>query len=217
MTYNPKAKKKNNIFYVEDVLDRKHSGWLEGLTSDEIATTLCYKTKVSLLSESKNNQIIKVEEGGHKDAVLTIPFKYQDKDAAVSYLSRNRENRKFSLVLNKNKKTLEIKTIGLFPVEVSPDIAEGIYTLQIPIRPIKKTFNPDYYDESIGGSRFVQTWFRLIPKKGVLNDIFLHYGSYSKGCITVINSKEFPVWNKIYLTLMQSRLDDKYLASLLVN
>ncbi len=216
MIYNREAEKQKQNFYIEDVLDREHAGWLEGLTQDGIKVPLCYKTKVTLLDETGKAQNIKVEEGEHKGTILSIPFRYRDKDAAVSYLSKNREKNKRSLILHKTKNTLEIITIGMFKVEISPDIISGIYKLQIPTRPIKKPLNPDYYNENVGGSRFVETWFRLTPTKGVLKDVFLHYGSYSKGCIAVINNKEFSVWNKIYLILMESRLDDNYVATLLV-
>jgi len=74
----------------------------------------------------------------------------------------------------------------------------------------------DYFNESIGGSRFAQTWFRLIPEEGIPGDVFLHYGSYSEGCLTVINSKDFSVWNKIYLELMQCRESSMHVASLFV-
>lgn len=209
--------KKDSLFYVDDVLDRQHVGWLEGLTEDEILVPLCYKTEVILIGENKKGQIIKVNEGGHKGATLTIPYKYRDSDALVSFLSKSSSRNKTSLNLNTKTKILNFKKVWFFPVEISPNVKHGEYKLQIPIRPIKKIFNPDYFDEKIGGSRFVETWFRLIPTEGILEDTFLHYGSFSKGCITVLNNKELSVWNKIYLTLTQSRLNDMYVSTLYIS
>jgi len=213
MNYN-REDEKNNYFYIDDVLDRQHCGWLEGLTEDEIPVPLCYKTRVILLDEGKRGQTIKVKEGTHKGTILTIPYKYQDRDAVISFLSKSRSIKKTSLNLNTKTKILYIKNIGSFPVKISSSIKLGTYSLQIPIRPIKKIFNPDYFDEKNGGSRFVQTWFRLIPTEGILEDIFLHYGSFSKGCITVLSNKKLSVWNKIYLALTQSRVNDAYVSSL---
>lgn len=216
MNYN-QGDKKGNFFYIDDVLDRQHVGWLEGLTKDEILIPLCYKTEVILLDEDKKNQVIKVREGAHKDTILTIPYKYQDNNVVVSFLSKSRSIKKTSLNLNTKTKMLDVKNVGLFPVEISSDIKLGAYNLQMPIRPIKKILNSDYFDERIGGSRFVQTWFRLILTEGILEDTFLHYGSFSKGCITVLNNKELSVWNKIYLALTQSRLNDMYVSTLYIS
>lgn len=216
MNYN-QGYKKDNFFYIDDVLDRQCVGWLEGSTKDKILIPLCYKTEVTLLDEDKKSQVIKVNEGTHKNTILKIPYKYKDSSTTVSFLSKSRNIKKISLYLNSKTKILDVKNVGLFPVEISSDIRLGAYNLQIPSRPIKKVLNADYFDERIGGSRFAQTWFRLIPTKSILEDAFLHYGSFSKGCITVLNNKKLSVWNRIYLTLIQSRLNDTHVSTLYVN
>ncbi|KKP66101.1 MAG: hypothetical protein UR68_C0032G0013 [Candidatus Roizmanbacteria bacterium GW2011_GWA2_35_19] len=204
------------FFCINDVLDREHSGWLNGLTEDEIKTPLCYKTKVSLNNKNPNGEIIRVEEGIHKEKILTLPYKYKDKKTNISYLSTELPASKISLKLFRNKKILFVENVGKFNVEVDKKIVKGKYNLLIPERPILKILNPEYFSEKIGGSRFVETWFRMISEKGKQEDIFLHYGSYSKGCVTVLNNRSFSVWNKIYLTLMSCRLNNKYLAALLI-
>ena len=213
MNYNL-GNEKNSSFYVDDVLDSQHAGWLEGKTSDEIIIPLCYGTAVTLLDEGKKSQTIRVDEGDHEGAILTIPYKYQGSNAIVSFLSKNLIKHKTSLILDTKRKLLNIKNVGSFSTQISPKIKHGDYFLQIPARPIRKTFNKDYFDEKIGGSRFVETWFRLVPKSGILEDVFLHYGSYSDGCITVLNNKKFSVWNKIYLELLKSRFNNLYVASI---
>ena len=61
MNYSQKANK--NIFYVEDILDRVHSGWLSGITSDGVVVPTCYKTRVILLEEGSKDQTVRIDEG----------------------------------------------------------------------------------------------------------------------------------------------------------
>jgi hypothetical protein len=205
-----------NFFCIDSVLDRSHSGWLIGLTQDEIKTPLCYKTKVIYIGKNINGEIIKVQEGNHIGKILIIPFQYKDKNTYISYLSKDIQFDSTFLKLNRNKRILWINNLGEFAVKIDSGIPKGKYYLQIPERPVLKKFNPNYFNESLGGSRFAQSWFRLVSEKGKFKDIFLHYGSYSDGCITVINNSKFSVWNKIYLALMKCRLNKKYLTSLVV-
>jgi len=100
MTNNQKDK---NIYCIEDVLERSLSGWINGITPDEIAIPLCYKTKVSLREGSKRGQVVVVQEGCHKDTTVIIPYKYQDSSGTISYLSQSLPNKKTALFYIKTK------------------------------------------------------------------------------------------------------------------
>ncbi len=214
MIYNPKD---NNILAIGDVLDRTYSGWLEGINDEGIVIPLCYSTRVKHIEEVRNAQKILIIEGLHKGKIVIISYKYKDRGAKMSFLTPQIVFHKATLKLNKMKKELVIPKVGTFSVADTRSIQYGKYKLQIPERPITKPLNPEYFDENIGGSRFSQTWFRLIPEKGNPGEVFLHYGSYSEGCITVLNNKSFSVWNKIYLYLIKGRVSDVHLATLVVN
>lgn len=122
---------------------------------------------------------------------------------------------KLTLTLNITNNILTIPHIGDIKIVLYKKfITHKKYRIMIPF--YKHTKIPKIYlDESKNGSRFAETWFQLNSVKCEVTDSFIHFGTYSKGCITIPKSKGKYAetnWNKIYSVLMNSRIDSSTLA-----
>lgn len=96
-------------------------------------------------------------------------------------------------------------------------LSPGNYKLELPRFPHRELCKSIYLDESIGGSRFAETWFEIVPAQGKRIGSFLHYGKISEGCLT-ISMKENPknIWTDIYFSLITNRVQSNFVANLIV-
>lgn len=88
-----------------------------------------------------------------------------------------------------------------FVTETANPVPVGKHDIEIPDFQHNKTKDLTYH-----GS----TWFRL----GHSGDRYLHPGSFSKGCITIIGG--YPYWEHIYGALIEARKDDKSVGTMTV-
>lgn len=94
----------------------------------------------------------------------------------------------------------------------------GKYRLELPRFPHKKLCKSIYLDESIGGSRFAETWFEIVPIHGKRINSFLHYGEISNGCLTVsMKGNQKNIWTDIYLYLIVNRIQSTFVADLIID
>src|SRR5581483_2221683 len=75
------------------------------------------------------------------------------------------------------------------------------YLILNPDRRHSENVVESYVSEVNGGSRFAETWFPLV--KGEFEFKYLHYGSFSKGCVTVLSGSG---WKDVYLYVISSRM-----------
>lgn len=202
--------------YLTRVVDRLHSGWLkvELGSGDEIS--IPYSTKVNVLKTTNKFEFVEILEGKMAKHELAVPFLRKLRCDTYSYFTDERVmfsklnmrvDRKASVLLLDNKR---------YRIKLSDDCKNGTYYVGFPIK--KKIINKDYSDELHGGSRFFDTWFPLIRKDEFNISRFLHYGSYSEGCITVSHhGSGGKSWSEIFFKIMHSRINNAYLALLEVN
>lgn len=204
------------IYYLTHVVDRYHKGWLEAFLGSGDKVSIPYSTQAVILRKAKNYQNIKVLEGGMKNHKLMVPYLRKLGREVYSFFSDDKITfSKLHIIVNSETGTL-LSDKKSYPVILSDGFGKGIYYVKFPIRRNKE--NALYSDETKGGSRFFDTWFPLI-KKGEFNlSRFLHFGSFSKGCITVKYSLERKsYWSELFFKIMHSRIDDNYLARIEVN
>ena len=93
----------------------------------------------------------------------------------------------------------------------------GMYKLEVPRAPHYKLCKKVYLDESIGGSRFAETWFEIVPERGERLRTFMHYGEVSDGCLTVsMQGNLRGAWTDIYFSLILNRIEPNFVASLMI-
>ncbi len=78
----------------------------------------------------------------------------------------------------------------------------------------------DYTLEKVGGSRFAETWFKLIDNDGLFRSTekYFHFGKYSNGCVTFPYTRQLQAspWNQIYEILIKNRTMNGVCATMIV-
>lgn len=133
-----------------------------------------------------------------------------------SYFSKDRINfSKLVLKVNIKSKTLIVKG-KVFPIVLSDNCKKGIYNVGFPIK--RSIINMVFSNEESGGSRFYDTWFPLVKRHDFNLSRYLHYGLFSKGCITLkYNLYRDYCWSNLFLDILQSRVKNGYLATLVIS
>lgn len=210
------------MFYiVTNVLDTISKGWVDIEFEDSSKAKICYATKVRLIRRDLKYEYISILEGRYTDMRGKIGYKIPGDKNKLSYLTKNQISRKpTNLILDAKKSLLKIDSVGEFKIVSDKDIlAKGRYYIKIPDYPHTDKISKEYLDENQGGSRFSETWFGIESKTLNVSDSYLHYGKFSKGCLTVLfkdKKNETKIWNKIYLYLMNSRFNNHLIGKLLV-
>lgn len=189
---------KNNKYYLSKTLA---NGWLRVNIGDVGCRFLCYGTKMEKIKVCKKFEYVKIIDGPFRDFYSKIPL---DKSGS-SLLTKIYENYKetMAVVIYCNQQ-INIKGLGNFnTVKTKEKFPKGNYFLEIPSHPHKKT--PKFYlNKKSGGSRFSETWFRIVPFNNNKSDLFLHFGKVSEGCITVNQDNS---WDDIYNYLIRCRMN----------
>jgi len=200
------------VLYVNDVLDKVARGWLSINIEDFGKSEICYSTKVSAVDFPKRTELT-ILEGVHKNQKANL-----DNDNMWPGLSRffNIEGCA-KLILNRDTSILRIE--GFSPIDVIVDkggINKGKYYLHLPSFQHHKKTPYIYLNETIGGSRFAETWFEFSPVLGRGHGQFMHFGRFSSGCITVPYRKESSgiIWTNIFLMLLRARLNETIIGEL---
>lgn len=203
------------MHYLTRVVDRNYNGWLE-IEKETKKILLPYSTKVSIIKSDTNGEWVKIMEGDKKYELFKVPFLAQSPNSHYSFFTDEKINFSMQTIhINIKDKTLNLDG-KLYDIEINKNFNIGRYYLKFPIR--KQDTKFAYLDETKGGSRFSDSWFPLISKNELDFSKYLHYGTYSRGCITVkhiIGKKT--VWSEIFFKIMHSRINDNYLARVIVN
>lgn len=175
------------------------NGWLKVNVIGLGNKFLCYGTKVSKVRAYKKFECVKILDGPFRDFFSKISLN------DISYfkkLPKNYKEKSASIVYYSTKGRIVITGLGLFSTIKSKVIfPRGTYFLEIPSHPHIKT-PISYLDSKNGGSKFAETWFRIVPSDSNKSNIFFHFGKLSEGCITV---NQFNSWDKIYYHIIRCR------------
>lgn len=205
----------NKYFFITEVLDSEHKGWVEVKIDDLIFRKLPYSTKVELLEETSKYQRIKILDGYFKDHYALLPYQIKKNNTTYSYLSSKLIYNP-NLILKLKANTLLIGGVEMKVIFDLNNIKKGIYNIKFPILTTKKMNN--YFLEMKGGSRFAESWFPITIADELYIERYIHFGTYSYGCVTV---KYDPTiipgpWQLLFITLMTSRKSNNVLANLII-
>jgi len=192
--------------FLDKVRDGSQSGWLKVAKTDGGEIFIPYGIHTQKLASGPRGETFRILEGNYEDAIIYTPF-IKEK---ISYFStlKNKPAINTDLLLHMSKKQLEIDK-KIFSVIFDSSLDEGEYSLLIPDYPHQSVSINLYSNESSGGSRFASTWFKFVKKEhSVLQSTsYLHFGTYSEGCITFpyIKSRNASDWSNLVLHLSRSR------------
>lgn len=196
--------------YLTNVIDRYHRGWLTFAAGGN-QVSIPYLTRVKRIKSTDNFELVEILEGKFANQKVEIPFLQKTGNDAYSYFTDAEIGfKRLDITINRKKGIL---TLGKnhYVVELSKECENGIYLIGFPIK--KRILNKSYSDEERGGSRFYDSWFPLVRKDEFNMSRFLHYGTYSEGCMTVSHhGNKGKDWSDIFAKLMHSRIDNHYLA-----
>jgi hypothetical protein len=191
---------------VANLLDRGNRGWIK-VSDDDKSFYIPYGTQIELL----RNGSYRINEGIYQGKIVYIDFESIKPKLFTSYLSSGLENKpavKMSLIQSQQK--IYLPTTYKFYSIVCNNLPNGTYKIMMPDHKHTDRMSTDYYNEHRGGSRFCETWFPLVLEKGFTGQ-YLHFGTFSEGCVTVTED-----WNEIYINLILSRLDSSSVGELTV-
>lgn len=192
---------------LDKVRDSSQSGWLKVARTDGGEISIPYGIRAQKLASDSRGETFQILEGIYEGAVINVPLIKE----GVSYFSalKNRPIAKINLLLHKSKKRLEIDK-QIYLVIFDNSIEEGEYSLLMPDYPHPSVSIKQYSNESEGGSRFACTWFKFVKKESSMfqSTSYLHFGTYSEGCITFpyTKTKSFSGWSNLALRLSRSRV-----------
>lgn len=198
---------------VKNVLDRDFRGWVPVIDSKGKEFEIFYSTQIETKQNSKYFTIL---EGFNKNKVVTINHKSLPHRLYSEYLGSMKISESCFLVLDlARSEILFKKDEKMMQVMIQANnLTPGEYLILNPDRRHTDKIVKDYISETNGGSRFAETWFPLF--KNEFEFKYLHYGSFSNGCATVLSGSD---WTDIYLYVISSRmkgLEDNVHGRLLV-
>ncbi len=173
-----------------------------------IATTINNKTfylpiglKVKLYKVTNNNEYFEIIEGPNQGKKGLIKLK-PDK---TSWLTKEIVVQPpIELIYYSDKHIVYIPGLGEFKTAKHDryPIPKGKYCLLIPDY-------PQFVDWYLKHSKYVRIWFRI----GYTGNKYMHMGTFSKGCVTVIEKEK---WTSIVLYLIHRRTTNKCIGSIII-
>lgn len=201
------------IISLVNVIDSFHRGWVNIDLVGKPQVWLPYGTTFGFI---ENNSLM-VLDGYYRGYLLDR--KYLDNTASFGdeYLLTN-ESIRISYKIGSEVLVFPNNRYIILAQSEKIDLKEGLYNIGLPRFPHTKICKKDYLNEAIGGSRFAETWFEIIPLLGRGGSgFFIHSGEISEGCFTVsIKNNKPRIWNDIYFSLILNRLHHGVVADLLV-
>lgn len=191
--------------YLDKVRDGYHKGWLKVKLPNSNEVALPYGLLVEKVDYSSQSERIKILEGVYEGTIATAPF-LKDNE---SYFSISTKPKTEPVILKIRRKQLQLNE-KQFPVVFDDSIKVGNYFLLLPDYPHKHISIGKYQREAEGGSRFASTWFKFVTDRDSLfqSSSYLHFGTYSEGCITFpfFKMSSASSWNELVLALSLLRL-----------
>lgn len=190
-------------------MDTISQGWLTCDMNNK-KVQISQFTKVRLIEQKSDYEMVEILEGRYENKIISLPYIASNKKNKVTYLSEFEIiNSPVVAFYSESKKKLLIKGLGEFSAYIKNPFTKGDeIKICLPDYPHLERYSSKFFNEKTGGSRFVGTWFKLLSNNSKIRDSYLHYGSISEGCLTVIYKKNDAIWNKIYLYLLKHRLDN---------
>jgi hypothetical protein len=190
------ASTSREIYYLSNIC---RNGWLKVNVIGLGDRFLCYGTKISKIETYDKFEYVKILDGPFRDFFSKITL---NNASHFEKITESYKEEPATLVYDQTRKKIGIAGLGLFNTAISNVILpKGIYLLEIPSHPHKKTPN-SYLNEKNGGSKFAETWFRVVPLDDNHSDVFFHFGKLSEGCVTV---NELGSWDEIYYHIIRCR------------
>lgn len=193
-------------YRVNNVLDKSLRGWLPVIDSHRRRFEIFFTTLVR-----PNDQFCEFEilEGFHKSKGVAIDYQSINPRIFINYFDKQVriKNEPCFLFIELENSKLLYKSRGKIDelhVQVK-NLDPGKYLVLFPDRRHTDKISQEYIKESAGGSRFAETWFPLLKEKFEFQ--YLHFGSYSNGCATVL-SHQGQQWNHLYNYIVKSRYLD---------
>lgn len=195
-------------YALKNNLNKEHRGWVD-VVVDGLPQKLCYNTTVKLLERNKKREVVEILDGWLAGRIAYLAYMQKRGNEFISYLDEDlKSSNKLVIKYDKFKSVLIFPSFRLNTLYC--DFPAGIYNILIPRYPHSKSGR--YITEEDGGSRFAETWFQVESKERNVGARFIHFGRISEGCITVIGPGGH--WNKMYLFLMNNRVDHRRVAIL---
>lgn len=194
-------------YFLDKVRDGLQLGWLKVKTIDEREIFIPYGIRVEKLSTTPKKESYRILEGIYENIIFNVSFFKEN----ISYFSplQNYQINNTKLLLQKTKKRL-ILDKKTYSIILNYSIAEGEYNLLIPDYPHIPKLIEIYKDELNGGSKFASMWFKFVSKRETTfqSKSYLHFGTYSKGCITFpyLKQEGCSKWTDISMKLAMSRI-----------
>jgi hypothetical protein len=197
-------------YEVSNILDKSLRGWLPVMDDSDNRFELFYSTRVKPLNSSGGLLIL---EGYRKSRAVSIDEQQIKAKLFSVYINKTKvKDEKCVVAVDLKTSKLLFRVNGslkVINIRVN-NLAPGNYTIQFPYSRHSDNVNPSYLSERHGGSRFAETWFPLVKDKFEFK--YLHFGQYSKGCVTVID----PGWSDLYQYIITSREEDCVHGALVV-
>lgn len=197
-----------------NVLNKFDRGWTDVNLLSGKKVSLPYGTSFGFIQDNlliildghHRGDSIKLAEGCHLIQLLGYKQLLTHQPITIKYDSKN------------NKLIFQGDRVYTLIRPMRKILSVGKYRLELPRFPHKRLCKSVYLDESIGGSRFAETWFEIVPVYGKRVSSFLHYGEISDGCLTVsMKGNQKNIWTDIYLALIVNRLHSTFVADLIAN
>lgn len=194
---------------ITNTLNYTNKGWITGTKKNGIKINIHEFLHVNLIKSYKYYEQIIINEGPTKGTICIIPKNFYNQ----SYLKQAKEQLKstcsvfftgHSIVLNNN----EYQTTKLNLTKNEK------YKLGFPVRQENKTLPQKYFHSTMGGSLYANYWFPIYSKNNHFT-AYLHFGSYSYGCITVVFKEKKDIWTEICSHILNCRLRQKYLTNIM--
>lgn len=203
-----------SICRVSNVLDTRLKGWLPVIDRDKNKFQILYSTKIEFI---KKTNIFLIKEGQFKDAMAEIDFKNISPRLFKNYFTdtfKIKDNCELFLSLKDQILFYKLNEKSFVEIYVHAlELEPGIYKILLPKTKFKGQKTTRYIEEDMGGSRFAETWFPIIKDK--FEERYLHFGTYSLGCITIV-AGQTSKWNELFIFLLQSRMKGDYLGKIYI-
>ncbi|MCL4199712.1 hypothetical protein KJZ67_00025 [Patescibacteria group bacterium] len=197
---------------VINVLDKALRGWLPVVDDEGENFEICYGTAVN---HTENINKYTITEGFHKNKTVRIDYNKiipQFFNEYVGNIDIN-ANKCFVVVDLSSNKLIYSDAYGLHELNVQANnLSVGDYSIICPDRRHDNKISKEYLSEYGIGTRFAETWFPIIKEKFEFR--YLHFGSYSNGCVTVIGNGQ--QWTALYKYVITSRLGEMTHGHLIV-
>ncbi len=219
----PKPKKIVRTGKLEErIAVRNYPGWIKVDGHDFFGKVRELPHFIRVKDDHSGTKLI-VDEGRYKGQVAAYKSSYPDKKSRTP--GDRKVNTEWSFVYSKHRPPARLTVIYTKDLgnRAGHILTEGkLLGVGSPIRFVTETGNPvpkgthdieipDYqHNKTLGNSPHGSTWFRL----GHSGDRYLHPGTFSQGCITVLNGAR--AWEPIYQALIEARKDDKSVGTMRV-